>query len=473
VTRVLLIALLLGGCTAVGPNYTAPDTTMPESFARAPKDNMPTADTVGDISIWWQRFGDPELTALVERGLQQNLDLEMAIARIDTARARLGQARTASQPNITVNASAAGQQLSTADPQNQNAIFVPGFDRTQDVLRTSLDASWELDLFGRVRRSKEAAQARLDAVTADAAATRVSVAAAIAELYWIIRDLESRIVQGEARLDAQAKLVQSARAQFRRGLTDGELVAREQAQLDDDESAVARWRGDDAIAREALALLLDTNADTLTVMMGTHAVAPPVLSAVDPGMPHSLLRRRPDVLKAERELAAANAEIGVAMADYYPTISFGTTIGVAAAKPGDLVSGRAVTGSFGPRLSWNLLNFGRVDAEVATAKGLRREALIAFRKSVAGAASEVETQLAARVSIAGQITQATSALAQQQNILNIARARYAKGITNYDPVARATRDYITRKIDLSILRRQDAAALIALYKALGGGWPAA
>jgi outer membrane protein, multidrug efflux system len=473
VKRALLIALLLGGCAAVGPNYTAPDAPMPARFARAPQISTPTADAAGDISMWWQRFGDPELTALVERGLRQNLDLELAVARIDTARARLGQARAAAQPTIALNASATGQRLSTADPQNQGAVFAPSFDRNQAVLRTSLDASWELDLFGRVRRSKEAARARLDAATADAAAVRISVAASIAEQYWLIRDFETRIAHGAARVDAQAKIVQSARAQHCRGLTDGSPLAQAQAQLNDDESAVARLRGDAAIALEALALLLDTKADALTATFATRVVAPPMLAAVDPGMPLSLLRRRPDVLKAERELAAANAEIGVAMADYYPTISFGTAIGVAAAKPGDLVSGRAVTGSFGPRLSWNLLNFGRIDAEVATAKGLRREALITFRRRVAVAASEVETQLAARASIVAQIAQATAALDQQQKILKIAEERYAKGLTNYDPVARATRERITRESDMNILQRQDAVALIALYKALGGGWPAA
>ena len=472
-TRALLISLLLSGCAAVGPDYAVPKVELPARFARAPQTINQSGDAASDISAWWQRFDDPVLTALVERGLRQNLDLEAAIARIDTARARLGQARASGQPTIAINGSATGQRLSTADPQNQGVVFAPGFSRNQDVLRTSIDATWELDLFGRVRRLKEAARARLDAATADAAATRISIAAAVVDHYWLIRDLDTRIAQSLAGTNAQTKLVRSARAQYRAGLSDASLLAQAQADLNDGESETAKLRGDAAIASEALALLLDTNAAELTTMIGVRAAALPTLAAVDLGGPLSLLRRRPDVLKAERELAAANADIGVAAADYYPTISFGAGIGVAAAKPGDLISGRAVTGSFGPRLSWNLLNFGRVDAEVATAKGLRREALIAFRRSVAIAASEVETQLAARASLAAQIARATAALDQQQTILAIARTRYAKGITNYDPVASATRELISRESSLTILRRQDASALIALYKALGGGWPAA
>jgi outer membrane protein TolC len=266
-------------------------------------------------------------------------------------------------------------------------------------------------------------------------------------------------------------LVQSARSQYDRRLSDGVPLAQAQTQLADDESEIARLRGDHAIAREALALLVDTNDEGLTGIIGTRDVALPPLAAVDPGAPLSLLRRRPDVVKAERDLAAVNAEIGVAIADYYPTISSGFGVGVAAAKPGDLLSGRAINGSLGPRLSWTLLDFGRVDAEVATAKGLHREALVAFRRCVAAAASEVETQLAARASIAEQITRAEAALAQQQTLLDIARARRAKGITTYDPVARAMRERIVRESALSSLRRKDASALIALYKALGGGWP--
>lgn len=471
--RALLMCLLLTGCAAVGPDYTVPKVDLPARFARAPQNTAQVEGASADISAWWQRFNDPVLTALVEQGLRQNLDLEAAIARIETARARLGQASAAGQPTAALNASATGQRLSTADPQNQGVLFVPGFNRNQDVLRTSVDASWELDLFGRVRRSREAARARLDAATADAASVRTSVAAAIADQYWLIQDLETRIAQGVARADSQTRLVQSARSQYDRGLSDASLLAQAQAQLEDDESSTALLRGNAAIAREALALLLDINAQRLAEAIGPRVVALPDLAAVDPGSPLSLLRRRPDVLKAERDLAAADAEIGVAIADYYPTVSFGAGIGVAAAKPGDLVSGRAVNGSFGPRLSWNLLNFGRVDAAVATARGLRREALIAFRQSVSAAASEVETQLAERAAIAAQVARANAALNQQQTVLDIARARYAKGITNYDPVARAMRERIARESALTILRRQDASALIALYKALGGGWPAA
>lgn len=472
-TRALLICLLLTGCAAVGPEYAVPKVELAARYARAPQNIGPAGEAADDISAWWQRFNDPVLTALVKRGLRQNLDLEAAIARIDTARARLGQASAAGQPTIAVNASATGQRLSTADPQNQGVILVPGFNRNQFVLRTSLDASWEFDLFGRVRRSKEAARARLDAATADAASVRVSVAAAIVDQYWLIGDLEVRIAQGAARADAQAKLVQSARAQYRRGLIDASPLAEAQAQLDDEDRATALLRGDREIAHEALALLLDTDAQGLASMVGTGGIALPDSASVDPGVPTSLLRRRPDVLKAERDLAAANAEIGVATADYYPTISFGTGIGLAAAKPSSLLTSGAVNGSLGPNVSWNLLNFGRVDAEVATAKGQRREALIAFRRSVAAAASEVETQLAARASIASQIALATAALDRQQTILDIARTRYAKGITNYDPVARATRDRLNRESALAILRQQDASTMIALYKALGGGWPTA
>ncbi len=454
----------------MGPNYVAPTTNLPARFDRAPQALEGPGQAAVDISTWWQRFNDPVLTALIERGLAQNLDLEAAIARIDTARARLGQARAAGLPTVDATASATGQRLSTADPQNRGIFFVPGFDRNQDVLRTSIDARWELDLFGRVRRSKEAARARLDAVTADAASVRTSVAAAIVDQYWLIREIDARIALSATRAGEQAKLVQSATAQFTRGLSDATPLAQAQARLDDDSNEIALLRGNGEIAREALALLLDIKASALADMLGSASVALPAIGIIDPGLPVSALRRRPDVLKAERELAATNADIGVATADYYPTVSLGAGIGLSAGAPGDLVTGRAVNGSFGPRLSWNLLNFGRVDAAVATAKGLRREALIAFRQSVATAASEVETQLATRASIAAQIASAQAAIERQQVILDIGRNRYAKGITNYDPVALARRDYTSRQSAIILLRRQDASALIALYKALGGGW---
>ncbi|PZU06922.1 MAG: RND transporter [Sphingomonas sp.] len=474
----LLASAALAGCT-VGPDYRRPTLAAPTSFmgaaavaGRAPATAVVSAPAPVSASAWWASFGDPVMTDLVAHALEQNLDIAQAVARVTQARAGLHAADAALLPSGTVSGSAAALRLSGETLQGrQLAAF--GTNRNQESYEADLGASWEIDLFGGLRRDREAAAADYQASQAGVAAARLSVAAQVADTYIMIRGLQARLAVATDQVATQQKLVDTIGLQYRKGVA-AEL------QLRQAEGVLAQVQG----TVPTLTIALDGALNALDVLMGAQPgtyrarlsqpsaiPAPPAMA--DIGSPADLLRRRPDLIVAERRLAASNARIGAAISEYFPKLSLTGLIGTAATGPGALFTGAATQAQGVAGLRWRLFDFGRVDAEIKSARGRNAEALAAYRLAVLRASEDVENSFSALVNreaqqrmLAGGET--SLARAQQSSM-----AAYKGGVVSLIEVLDADTRLLATRDALVQARTESARAAVASFRSLGGGWSGA
>ncbi|CAN7287813.1 efflux transporter outer membrane subunit [Polaromonas sp. LjRoot131] len=466
----LAITSLSAGC-AVGPDYVRPETPLPERYLGQKALEQRQAGAVADAIVWWEGFGDAQLSRFVTLALAQNLDLAQASARVTQARAGLGAADAALLPsgNLSAQGTRAYQSLET--PLGQVLNSRPGFDRNGRSYEANLGASWELDLFGGLRRGREAALADYQASEAGAAAVRLAVAAQTADIYISIRGLQTRA--DLARRQAQTQQEQLAIIQ----LLYGKGLAAE-LQLRQAEGALAQVRASVPVLEAGL----ETAMNALDVMLGTspgthrkeleNAVpvpAAPQFAAT--GSPAELLRRRPDLIVAERRLAASNARIGMAIAEYYPKLSLSGLVGSATSVPGGRLfinNSSQAAGVLG--LRWRLFDFGRINAQIALAKGQEAEALAAYRLAVLRATEDVENAFSSLVKREDQ----AALLSQGVDSLGRARgasfAAYQKGVVSLVEVLQADENLLRASDLRAQAQTESARAAVAAFKALGGGW---
>jgi NodT family efflux transporter outer membrane factor (OMF) lipoprotein len=427
-----------------------------------------SANVAGDAA-WWSRFGDPILTELVGKALDQNLDIAQSVARVTQARAGLRQANAALLPSGTVSGSAAAVKLSQDTLQGRQ-ITASGVGRNTESYEANLGASWEVDLFGGLRRDREASFEEYQASRAGVAAARLSVAAEVADTYIAVRGLQARMAVATEQVSTQQRLVDTIDLQYRKGVA-AELQLR-QAQ-----GVLAQVKGTVPV----LQLALDSTLNALDVLMGaqpgtyrTQLAAPvaipdaPAITAI--GSPADLLQRRPDLIIAERRLAASNARIGSAISEYYPKFSLSGLLGTAATGPSNLLTGSATQaqGVFG--LRWRLFDFGRVDAEIASARGANAEALAAYRLSVLRASEDVENAFSALVNREQQqgiLLDGETALARAQQS---SMAAYKGGVVSLIEVLDADTRLLQTRDSLAQARTESARAAVASFRSLGGGW---
>ena len=461
---VLAAALLAAGC-AVGPDYHRPELKLTSAYVDAPSGPV-TADG------WWAAFGDPELTRVVERAQAQNLDLEQARARLVQSRAAARAAGAALLPRGQASAGIAHERQSLLSPIGAIGQHLPGFERDLDVYDAGAGASWEIDLFGGLRRQRDAASADARASQAQADAVRLSITADAADAYLQARSLQARLTVARRQEGVEQDLV----ALLVRRSHDGVSSERE---LHEGQAALEGVRA----AIPPLTAALDAEFNRLDVLMGAQpgtfraelqaaapVPAPPAIAAGDG--PADLLRRRPDVAAAEQRLIAANSRIGAAIADYYPKLSISGLLGVESIDSSRLFVADAVQHQVGAGLSWRLFDFGRVGAEVAGARGGEAEALAAYRASVLRAAEEVEDSF----SELRQQQLRAGALTRQIDQLTLARRQaqdaYASGAVSLIEVRDADRDLLTASDQLVQAQAGAARAAVAACRALGGGWTA-
>jgi NodT family efflux transporter outer membrane factor (OMF) lipoprotein len=429
------------------------------------------ATTAAADAAWWSAFGDPMLTGLVGKALDQNLDIAQAVARVTQARAGLHAADAALLPSGTVSGSAAALKLSKDTLQGQQ-LTAFGIGRDTESYEADLGASWEIDLFGGLRRDREAAFDEYQASRAGIAAARLSVAAEVADTYIAIRGLQERMAVANEQVSTQQRLVDTIGLQYRKGIA-AEL------QLRQAEGALAQVKGTVPVLQVAL----DNALNALDVLMGEQpgtyraqlsAPAPiPVAPAItDIGSPADLLQRRPDLIVAERKLAASNARIGSAISEYYPKFSLSGLIGTAATGPAGLFTGGATQaqGVFG--LRWRLFDFGRVDAEIKNARGQNAEALAAYRLSVLRASEDVEDAFSALVNREQQqrtLADGETSLARAQQS---SMAAYKGGVVSLIEVLDADTRLLETRDTLAQARTESARAAVASFRSLGGGWTA-
>jgi NodT family efflux transporter outer membrane factor (OMF) lipoprotein len=466
----LSVSTGLSAC-AVGPNYIAPQPPQARSFLNAPAAAERVAERPApDLKAWWAGFGDPELASLVARALDQNLDLAQAEARLLQARAQARSAGAALLPSGQTTSQAEYQRQSLDSPDGRIDSSFPGYSRNQQLYDLGGSATWEVDVFGGLRRSAQAARAQYQASAATRAGVRLAVAAETADAYVQVRALQSRLAVTEGEAAAQAKLAKLVRLQFERGVA---------SRLQRNQADGARAGADATIP--ALKSALEAEMLALEVMVGAqpgslHAelaapAAIPAPPAIDTaGGPASLLRRRPDIIAAERKLAAADARIGAAISDYYPKVTLSGVLGYEASDTAQLVSAAAFQPQGVVGVRWRLFDFGRVDSEVAAARGARAEALAAYRQSVLKATADVETSLSALVRSEEQARVLGAGEGSLSRARDAAQAAYVSGHVSLIDVLDAD-DRLLSLRDQRIQAQEAATrAAISAFEALGGGW---
>jgi multidrug efflux system outer membrane protein len=463
----LLLSATLSAC-AVGPDYRAPDvaTTLsaPAKFEHA---DEPGVAPQSIRERFWTAFDDPLLAELVADGLTGNRELRQAEARLRESRAILRLRGYDLAPTVTADARYEQGLRSTAQS--------PGLSREQregDLADAGFDAIWELDLFGRVRRDVEAAQADADAQAAEFADVQVTVAAEIARRYVELRGTQDQLAVARSNADNQRQTLAITQALLDAGRGNQLDASRAEASWRNTLSRIPELQATEAANLHALAVLTGREPGALYDRLAPPRPAPAVPTLAGIETPEALLRRRPDIRVAERRLAAATARIGVAVGDLFPKLTLSGSIGYNAADLSDFGGGASERYGFGPSLSWAAFDLGRVRTRIEIAELRAEGALAAYESAVLGALQETETVLVAYGRAQQQRDELARAEAASAAAAALARQRFEAGMTPFVDVLDAERELLSLQDALSQSRTRTLTALLALYKALGGGWVA-
>ncbi len=461
---------LATGC-AVGPDYIRTDPPLPQRYLGQAALEQRSAAGVADFALWWEGFGDPQLARFVTLALEQNLDLAQAAARMAQARAGLGAADAALRPSGSLNAQGARAYQSIDTPLGRILGAQPGFDRYGNAYEANFSAGWELDLFGGLRRGREAARAEYQASEAGAVATRLAVAAQTADIYIGIRGLQGRLDVMRQQLQTQQALLARIRQLHGQGLAAELQVSQAEGAVAQVQAAIPVLQAGLDKAMNALDVILGTAPGAHRAELAGMAAIPAAPRIAAAGSPGDLLRRRPDLIVAERRLAASNARIGMAIAEYYPKFAFGGLLGSATSGSGaQLFTSGAGQAAAVLGLRWRLFDFGRINAQIGQARGQEAEALAAYRLAALHAAEEVENAFSDLVQREEQLR----VLGQGVGALDRARQpssqAYQNGLVSLIEVLQADENLL-RARDMQVQARTESArAAVAAFKALGGGW---
>ena len=465
------IALGVGitGC-AVGPKYQHPTVKL-QPFHNAPSIESRTASlTAPPLDQWWTGFHDPELTRIVQRALDQNLDLAAAMTRVQQARAAARGAGAQRMPAGSLNASTTTVHQSTESMTGRLASHLPGYDRNQNYYDLGIAASWETDLFGGLKKGAEAATAEAQAAEASQTGTRITVAAEAADAYLQIRGAQARLTFAKDQIATDQHLVELVQQRRDAGVASDRELAQAQAVLSQAKATVP-----------LITVSLEAQLNRLDVLMGAQpgiyaAELTPVADIPDVpaisgfGTPMDLLRRRPDIIAAERMVAASNAHIGQALAEYYPKLSLSGIVGSQAVAPAHLFEQQGFQPASVVGLRWRLFDFGPVASEVQLARGANAEALLQYRSSVLHAAEDVEDAFSLLVQSENRRNEILREIAELQRVRDRSEESYAAGVIGLTDVLDADRQLLVAKDDLAVARESAARAAVGSYRALGGGW---
>jgi NodT family efflux transporter outer membrane factor (OMF) lipoprotein len=465
----LFLQLCVSGC-AVGPSYQKPATTLGEFHNAAAMETRSTSAPAPALETWWDGFDDPMLSRIVQQARAQNLDLAAALARVQQARAAAREAGAQLLPTIDLNGRATRIHQSLESPIGQVASQVPGFDRDQSIYDVNLGASWELDLFGGLRRGKEAASAEAQAAIAEQVGIRISVTAETADAYLRIRGDQARIAVTEQQVATDERLLELVRQRFGRGLAAVRELGQAEALLSQARASLQPLHIDLEAQMNRLDVLLGIQPGTSAADLRTLRDIPPVPSVPVNDKPLEVLRRRPDVIAAERRLAASNARIGQALADYYPKISLAGLLGYESSHPSDLFKAATFQPQGLAGLRWRVFDFGKVSAEVAQAKGAEAEALASYQHTVLRAAEEIENAFTSLVQVEAHQQELTSEVAALKRARDASQEAYQGGVIALTDVLDSNRQLLTAQDELAQTRADSARAAVGTFRALGGGW---
>jgi NodT family efflux transporter outer membrane factor (OMF) lipoprotein len=422
------------------------------------------------LDTWWTGFNDPALTRIVERALAQNLDLAASVSRVEQARAVAREAGAKRLPNVDLQGDNTSLRQSLDSPVGRYGSAFPGFDRNQSYLDLGVGATWETDIFGSLRRGAEAANAEMQAAEAERLGTRVSVVAEAADAYMQIRGSQVRLAFAKDQIATDEHLLKLVAQRKGAGVASDRELAQAEALLSQARATVPTLR----IVLEAqlnrLDVLMGAQPGTYAAELNVTTDIPAIPGIADALDASDLLRRRPDIVAAERRVAASNARIGQAIAEYYPKVSLSALLGNQAISPGDLFRARAFQPSAVAGLRWRLFDFGRVDAEVKQARGANAEALIQYRKSVLHATEDVEDAFSALAQSESRSRDVSHEVSSLQRAKDLSEQSYKAGVIPLTDVLDADRQLLVAKDDLASTRETSARAAVSSFRALGGGW---
>jgi outer membrane protein, multidrug efflux system len=469
----VLAGLVLASCRAVGPDYVAPKPSLPASFAEVPGSTLGQASEAPFIDdAWWKNFTDTTLDTLIAQALKSAPDLAEAQARVREARALVGFAGAGRYPI----ADAEGEYARNLGSGNVPTGVPPGGlgpGIRSNLYQAGFDASWEIDIFGGIRRTIEAADANLQAVAADRADVTLTLLAEVARDYIDLRGAQRRIEVAQKNLAIERDLFALTQSLLAAGLAPRQDVLRAEAQVRDIEAAIPEFETDERAAAYRIAALIGQPFTEVSAELSPPSPIPQSASEIPVGLPSDLLKRRPDVRAAERRIAAANARIGIAQADLYPHFSL---TGVAGLESLSFSSfGNASSGYYqiGPGVTWRIFDAGRIRFQVRAESARTAAATAAYERSVLDAFRDVETALVSYANAKVRSDELAAESAADTQATEIAKLLYARGVESFLPVLDAERSLYAADDALAQSERDSALALVALYKSLGGGWQTA
>jgi multidrug efflux system outer membrane protein len=456
----LCMIATLAAC-AVGPNYR-PKPPPPADFSAVPLD---TYVQESPARQFWTVFGDATLSDLIAQALRGNQDLHVAVARLNEARALRQEALFDYAPTVTANAA------QTAALQSSDQLFgLPLADRKTNLSSAGFDAYWELDFFGRVRRENESAKANEDALRADLGDAQNTVAAEVARAYFELRGAQLRLAVATRNSDNQAQTLAYTQARLDAGRSTEFDTERAKAQLDATRAIVPSLQMQIAVSEHRIAVLTGQEPTALRALLDPTVELPALPHLVAIGAPSDLLRRRPDVRAAERRLAAATANVGVITADYFPRVTFSGEVGFAVHSLSAVGKSGSEYYQFGPSLTWAAFDLGRVHARVKQSRAQADEATATYEKTVLIALEETQNALVSYTKGRERMALLDSSRQASENAAQLARLRYQEGASDFLDELDAERNQLTAEDQFADAQTSVATSLVALYKALDGGW---
>jgi NodT family efflux transporter outer membrane factor (OMF) lipoprotein len=469
---VLTVCSALCGCT-VGPDYHTPATTMPAAFTSSSPATQPAAAPPVDITLWWKSFDDPELNSLIERAVAANFDLEIALTHLQEARTQeivvTGEALPMADAAGAAGIGSGTNSTKGRIPGPLNAASnTTGLKEITQIV--GFDAGWELDLFGKYRRESEAARADTQAAAETRNAVLISVVSDVARAYMDTRALQARLAIAQDNIGIERQTVDVVQQRYDRGLTNELDLALALRQLATLESEILPLQAEIQASRRRLAVLLGEYPGDLAVELQSPAPLPQLPEQIQTGLPVDLLRRRPDIREAERELAANTARIGARTADLFPRLAVTAGAGLQGQGLGRTPARNSFIWSVGPAAYWPLLDFGELDALIQIQDLRTHEALLNYKKTIVSAVEEVDDAIAAYAAEQNRLRYLADALAASRRAATLANQRYDRGLTDFLNVTDAERQLYELQDQYAVAQESAALQYIAVYKGLGGGW---
>ena len=455
----LSAVIVFTGCTAVGPDYVSPNVKVPEKWNGEEVKNFNNENRLSEQ--WWKLFDDPMLDELIKEASDSNLDLKEAMARVDEYRSRLGVVTGERYPSVGVGGDLLRQKTS------ENAGYT-GATNTYKAL--GLEAGWEIDLFGRVRRSIEAAKANYEVVQEDRNDVMISINSRVALNYIKIRTYQKRLEASNSNIELQREVLRITESRFKYGLATALEVAQAEQALASSKATVPPLRIQLSEAINTMAVLLGRNPGELNQLLSVKKVipVPPADAAI--GIPADILRQRPDIRKAERQLAVETARVGIAKADLYPQFSLSGSFGYQSVASGNLFSSGGNYFSIGPSLRWNIFSGGSILNQIDVQDAIVRQKAIQYESVVLSALNEAENSMTAYTEDSMRLKHLEETVEASKKTVKLSLNLYKQGLVDFENVLNSQLSQFTSEDRLAQARGDSAENFVRLYAALGGGW---